>query len=107
MLVLLSAQHVSTSQFWLSVEVEQIDWTDGCLTTALCSHPRFQLIKDLLPVNEKVTMNWPIVEHFDKVRFYGLFYGSLYLSSFGRYQKMLNYKFIEEKMNHMMLVDNF
>ncbi|CAO4370414.1 unnamed protein product [Caenorhabditis nigoni] len=66
LLVLLSARFSSANQFWLSVEVEQIDWTDGCLTTALCSHPRFQLIKDLLPVNEKVTMNWPIVEHFDK-----------------------------------------
>ncbi|CAI5444834.1 unnamed protein product [Caenorhabditis angaria] len=53
-------------QFWLSAEVNSIDWREGCLTTALCSQPRFQLVKDLLPVNERVSVNWPISEHFVK-----------------------------------------
>ncbi|CAJ0566290.1 unnamed protein product, partial [Mesorhabditis spiculigera] len=50
--------------FWLSIELTRVDWRDGCLTTGGCSQPRFQILADLLPVSEKMSISWPVSEHF-------------------------------------------
>ncbi|EFP09606.1 hypothetical protein CRE_25526 [Caenorhabditis remanei] len=50
--------------FWLSADIDSIEWQEGCLTTVLCSHPRFQLLKDLLPISERVSISWPVTEQF-------------------------------------------
>ncbi|CAL2036924.1 unnamed protein product [Caenorhabditis brenneri] len=50
--------------FWLSAEIDSIEWQEGCLTTVLCSQPRFQLVKDLLPTSERASINWPVTDQF-------------------------------------------
>ncbi|CAB3402274.1 unnamed protein product [Caenorhabditis bovis] len=54
----------ASSPFWLTAEVQNIEWMEGCLTTALCAQPRFQVVKDLMPISERVSINWPISERF-------------------------------------------
>ncbi|CAB3402275.1 unnamed protein product [Caenorhabditis bovis] len=66
LVLLLASNCKADGPFWISAELDAINWREGCLTTALCSQPRFQLVKDLLPVSERVSVNWPISEHFVK-----------------------------------------
>uniref|UniRef100_A0A8R1HRV5 C2 domain-containing protein n=1 Tax=Caenorhabditis japonica TaxID=281687 RepID=A0A8R1HRV5_CAEJA len=55
---------VSAKPFWLAADINTIEWQEGCLTTVLCSHPRFQLLKDLLPVSERASISWPVTDQF-------------------------------------------
>ncbi|CAJ0597561.1 unnamed protein product [Cylicocyclus nassatus] len=50
--------------FWMTAELLQVDWREGCLTTAGCSQPRFKVLKDMLPLNERISISWPVFEHF-------------------------------------------
>ncbi|VDN03086.1 unnamed protein product [Thelazia callipaeda] len=46
--------------FWLSSKVEKIEWRKGCLTTAGCAQPRFQLLLLNVVTNEKLSKSWLI-----------------------------------------------
>lgn len=64
-------------EFWISSEIQSVQWKDDCLTAATCSSPRFQvgtvclclclslsnpdiqLTMNLASVNEKMQSNWP------------------------------------------------
>ncbi|KAK6016320.1 hypothetical protein OSTOST_18198 [Ostertagia ostertagi] len=50
--------------FWMTAELLRVDWREGCLTTAGCSQPRFKILQDMLPLTEKVSISWPVSEHF-------------------------------------------
>ncbi|ETN77038.1 hypothetical protein RB195_010228 [Necator americanus] len=50
--------------FWMTAELLRVDWREGCLTTAGCSQPRFKLLEDMLPLTEKISISWPVSEHF-------------------------------------------
>ncbi|CAD6188272.1 unnamed protein product [Caenorhabditis auriculariae] len=52
--------------FWLTVELKDVQWREGCITTSLCSKPHFQVNEDLLSTSGKQMSNWPITEHFLK-----------------------------------------
>ncbi|VDM60846.1 unnamed protein product [Angiostrongylus costaricensis] len=50
--------------FWMTAELLRVDWREGCLTTAGCSQPRFKILEDMLPLTEKLSISWPVSEHF-------------------------------------------
>ncbi|VDO33458.1 unnamed protein product [Haemonchus placei] len=50
--------------FWMTAELLRVDWREGCLTTAGCSQPRFKILQDMLPLTEKISISWPVSEHF-------------------------------------------
>ncbi|CAJ0597591.1 unnamed protein product [Cylicocyclus nassatus] len=55
---------VMANSFWMTADLLRVDWSEGCLTTAGCSHPRFKILGDLLPLTEEISISWPISEHF-------------------------------------------
>ncbi|CAJ0597469.1 unnamed protein product [Cylicocyclus nassatus] len=55
---------ISVESFWMTAELLRVDWREGCLTTAGCSQPRFKVLEDMLPITEKISISWPISEHF-------------------------------------------
>ncbi|KHJ86177.1 hypothetical protein OESDEN_14081 [Oesophagostomum dentatum] len=55
---------VLAEQFWMTAELLRVDWREGCLTTAGCSQPRFKILEDMLPLSEKISISWPVSEHF-------------------------------------------
>ncbi|VDO36914.1 unnamed protein product [Onchocerca flexuosa] len=50
----------SQAIFWLTSKLENIEWRKGCLTTAGCAQPRFQLALLNTITNEKLSKNWLI-----------------------------------------------
>uniref|UniRef100_A0A8R1TYY0 C2 domain-containing protein n=1 Tax=Onchocerca volvulus TaxID=6282 RepID=A0A8R1TYY0_ONCVO len=50
----------SRAIFWLTSKLENIEWRKGCLTTAGCAQPRFQLAFLNTITNEKLSKNWLI-----------------------------------------------
>uniref|UniRef100_A0A0R3RP44 Islet amyloid polypeptide n=1 Tax=Elaeophora elaphi TaxID=1147741 RepID=A0A0R3RP44_9BILA len=46
--------------FWLTSKLENIEWRKGCLTTAGCAQPRFQLALLNAITNEKLSKSWLI-----------------------------------------------
>ncbi|VDM06751.1 unnamed protein product [Wuchereria bancrofti] len=50
----------SRAIFWLSSKLENIEWRKGCLTTAGCAQPRFQLSLLNAITNEKLSKSWLI-----------------------------------------------
>ncbi|CAJ0597587.1 unnamed protein product [Cylicocyclus nassatus] len=60
---------IMADSFWMTAELLRVDWSEGCLTTAGCSHPRFEasfeeILGDMLPLTEEIAISWPISEHF-------------------------------------------
>ncbi|CAJ0597562.1 unnamed protein product [Cylicocyclus nassatus] len=55
---------VLAESFWMTAELLRVDWKEGCLNTGGCSQPRFKILEDMLPLNEKVSISWPVSEHF-------------------------------------------
>ncbi|CAJ0597459.1 unnamed protein product [Cylicocyclus nassatus] len=53
--------------FWITAELLRVDWKEGCLTTAGCSQPRFKILEDMLPNSERISISWPVSEHFVQV----------------------------------------
>ncbi|GMT19723.1 hypothetical protein PFISCL1PPCAC_11020 [Pristionchus fissidentatus] len=54
----------SQEGFWITAELLRVDWKEGCLTTGGCSHPRFKIVKEIQSMKEKVSISWPVSEHF-------------------------------------------
>ncbi|EFO23312.2 hypothetical protein LOAG_05174 [Loa loa] len=50
----------SRAIFWLTSKLENIEWRKGCLTTAGCAQPRFQLALLNAITNEKLSKSWLI-----------------------------------------------
>ncbi|CAJ0597460.1 unnamed protein product [Cylicocyclus nassatus] len=50
--------------FWITAELLRVDWKEGCLTTAGCSQPRFKVLEDMLSISERISISWPVSEHF-------------------------------------------
>ncbi|KAL4003609.1 hypothetical protein ACH3XW_8310 [Acanthocheilonema viteae] len=50
----------SRAIFWLTSKLENIEWRKGCLTTAGCAQPRFQLALLNVITNEKLSKSWLI-----------------------------------------------
>ncbi|KAI1729838.1 hypothetical protein Ddc_02503 [Ditylenchus destructor] len=46
--------------FWVTTEVRSIQWKRNCLTTMLCSEPKFTLANAMPKFNEKVTSDWSL-----------------------------------------------
>ncbi|CAJ0597490.1 unnamed protein product [Cylicocyclus nassatus] len=55
---------ILAESFWMTAELLQVDWREGCLTTAGCFQPRFKVLEEMLPITEKISISWPISEHF-------------------------------------------
>ncbi|CAJ0597489.1 unnamed protein product [Cylicocyclus nassatus] len=64
MLALLILLPIISTAFWMTAELFRVDWREGCLTTAGCSQPRFKVLENMLPITEKISISWPISEHF-------------------------------------------
>ncbi|VDM91484.1 unnamed protein product [Litomosoides sigmodontis] len=47
--------------FWLTSKLEDIGWRKGCLTTAGCAQPRFQMVLLNAITNERLSKSWLIV----------------------------------------------
>ncbi|KJH46152.1 hypothetical protein DICVIV_07800 [Dictyocaulus viviparus] len=60
---------VLADSFWMTAELLRVDWREGCLTTAGCSQPQFKILEDMLPLTEKLSISWPISEHFVQEQF--------------------------------------
>ncbi|KAF8357493.1 hypothetical protein PRIPAC_92488 [Pristionchus pacificus] len=58
------ASTVQHEGFWITAELLRVDWKEGCLTTGGCSHPRFKIVKEIQSMKEKVSISWPVSEHF-------------------------------------------
>ncbi|CAI5444833.1 unnamed protein product [Caenorhabditis angaria] len=63
------ASSIEASEFWISAQIESVKWQEGCLTTALCTQPRFQIIEDLLPISERSSISWPVAEQLNQRQF--------------------------------------
>ncbi|GMR43131.1 hypothetical protein PMAYCL1PPCAC_13326 [Pristionchus mayeri] len=59
-----AAATVQQEVFWITAELLRVDWKEGCLTTGGCSHPRFKIVKEIQSMKEKVSISWPVSEHF-------------------------------------------
>lgn len=46
--------------YWLVADVLSIEWRKGCLTTAGCAEPRFQVTKMNTANNEANLISWPV-----------------------------------------------
>ncbi|CAJ0597593.1 unnamed protein product [Cylicocyclus nassatus] len=62
--LLLILPAIMADTFWMTADLLRVDWSEGCLTTAGCSHPRFEILGDMLPITEEIAISWPISEHF-------------------------------------------
>uniref|UniRef100_A0A915PRJ7 C2 domain-containing protein n=1 Tax=Setaria digitata TaxID=48799 RepID=A0A915PRJ7_9BILA len=62
----------SRTAFWLTSKLENIEWRKGCLTTAGCAQPRFQLVLINGITNEKLSKSWLITPNLvqERQRFY-------------------------------------
>lgn len=59
----LAASSDASTSYWLTTDLLSIEWKKGCLTTAFCHEPKFQLIHTLAsPSRENVQINWPVTE---------------------------------------------
>ncbi|VDN45250.1 unnamed protein product [Gongylonema pulchrum] len=59
----------SSPIFWLTSELRNIEWRKGCLTTAGCAQPRFQLVLLNGVTNEKLSKSWLITPQLMQVIF--------------------------------------
>uniref|UniRef100_A0A0N5AQW0 Conserved plasma membrane protein n=1 Tax=Syphacia muris TaxID=451379 RepID=A0A0N5AQW0_9BILA len=50
------------SPYWITLELLNIEWKPGCLTTAGCAEPRFEVIKTNVITDERKTTSWPVSE---------------------------------------------
>ncbi|CAJ0597594.1 unnamed protein product [Cylicocyclus nassatus] len=64
LLLLLLIPIVMADSFWMTADLLGVDWSEGCLTKSGCSHPRLDILGDLLPLTEEISISWPISEHF-------------------------------------------
>ncbi|VDD97323.1 unnamed protein product [Enterobius vermicularis] len=55
------------SPYWITLELLNIEWKQGCLTTAGCADPRFEVIKNNVVTDEKKTTSWPVTEKLPQV----------------------------------------
>uniref|UniRef100_A0A914LEG2 C2 domain-containing protein n=1 Tax=Meloidogyne incognita TaxID=6306 RepID=A0A914LEG2_MELIC len=46
--------------FWLSVEINSVEFRKGCLSTALCHRPTFKLSQTMTLNGQTVMMSWPM-----------------------------------------------
>lgn len=46
--------------FWLTAELLSVEWRKGCLTTAGCAEPRFQITEVNSANNEAISISWPV-----------------------------------------------
>ncbi|VDN27167.1 unnamed protein product [Gongylonema pulchrum] len=46
--------------YWLTVDLLSVDWRKGCLTTAGCAEPRFQITELNTVNNEANSISWPV-----------------------------------------------
>lgn len=46
--------------YWLTTDLLSVDWRKGCLTTAGCAEPRFQVTKVNMINNEANSISWPV-----------------------------------------------
>lgn len=62
--------------FWLSADINSIEWQEGCLTTVLCSHPRFQVSCQKKSSSQKVGsfIFLEVRKFWRKLKFFGAFY---------------------------------
>jgi hypothetical protein len=63
------------NEFWLTTDLLSVEWKKGCLTTAFCHEPKFQLINTMTsPIRENMQINWPVSEDIVNVRDFLTFY---------------------------------
>ncbi|MFH4975339.1 hypothetical protein AB6A40_002048 [Gnathostoma spinigerum] len=48
------------NEYWITVDLQSVEWRPGCLTTAGCADPRFQLSESNTHSEEKVSISWII-----------------------------------------------
>ncbi|KAF7639142.1 hypothetical protein Mgra_00001376 [Meloidogyne graminicola] len=48
------------NMFWLSVEINSVEFRKGCLSTALCHRPMFKLSQTMTLNSQTVMMSWPM-----------------------------------------------
>uniref|UniRef100_A0A1I8BUW2 Netrin receptor UNC5 n=1 Tax=Meloidogyne hapla TaxID=6305 RepID=A0A1I8BUW2_MELHA len=48
------------TMFWLSVEINSVDFRKGCLSTALCHRPTFKLTQTMTLNSQTLMMSWPM-----------------------------------------------
>lgn len=46
--------------YWLVADILSVEWRKGCLTTAGCAEPRFQVTKMNTVNNEANLISWPV-----------------------------------------------
>uniref|UniRef100_A0A915AHY2 C2 domain-containing protein n=2 Tax=Parascaris univalens TaxID=6257 RepID=A0A915AHY2_PARUN len=51
-----------TNSFWLSADLLSVEWRKGCLTTAGCADPRFNIIESNMASNERISVSWPVTQ---------------------------------------------
>ncbi|VDM45305.1 unnamed protein product [Toxocara canis] len=51
-----------SNSFWLSADLLSVEWRKGCLTTAGCADPRFNIIKANAVSNERISISWPVTQ---------------------------------------------
>lgn len=57
-----SVGETEQSVFWVTADLLNIEWKQGCLTTAGCAEPRFKLIKTNVVNDQKTSISWPVSE---------------------------------------------
>lgn len=59
-LVVESALDDHPDSYWLTVDLMSVEWRKGCLTTAGCAEPRFQVTELNMVNNEANSISWPV-----------------------------------------------
>lgn len=57
----------NTASFWLTAELLSVEWRKGCLTTAGCAEPRFNLNEFNTINNETISTSWPVTSNIVQV----------------------------------------
>ena len=65
-----STSTIETRAFWITAELLNIEWKNGCLTTAGCAEPRFKLIKTNSVTDQKLSISWSVSEKLLEVCFF-------------------------------------
>lgn len=61
-----------TNSFWLSADLLSVEWRKGCLTTAGCADPRFNIIESNMASNERISISWPVTQDIVQVCYFCL-----------------------------------
>lgn len=63
-----ASQQSDPEEFWISVNLLNVEWKPDCLTISYCDKPELKMIKTNLINGEKSSFSWQLDQNFEQVK---------------------------------------